>query len=137
MWFKLQHTADAVIVRIGHEIGVGPTAGDLLAQIGETQNVHLIINSSGGQVQTVLELYDAWKSKKVTVDIVGKCYSAAMILATAGSGWIRASNDASLMLHPPVNIVFGGAEEFRLEADFHEELATRICDIFTERTHQP
>ena len=125
------------MVRIDGEIGLtGATAAELLAAVGDSSEIFLTITSIGGDTKAALEIYDGLAGRNLNVDIIGQCYSAAAVIALAGSQ-IKMRRDALLMIHKAQLFVFGSAEFLDCGARLLRRLNARLHRLIALRTGQP
>jgi len=83
------------------------------------QDISLYINSPGGAVDDTLALYDTMRflSSEVATYCLGRAYSGAALLLTAGSVGKRfILPHAKVMIHQPFGGVTGQAEDIRIQA---------------------
>ena len=124
------------MVRIAGEIGLtGATAGELLAAVGDAAEVHISIDSIGGDSNAAFEIYDGLAGRNVTVEVVGNCFSAAVTIALAGSR-IRMRRDALLMIHAARLFVFGTPDVLECAARRLHRLNARLLALIGQRTEQ-
>lgn len=89
-----------------------------LQDLRDVDQIHVRINSYGGEVGEATTIYNLLKDHpaKVTTMCVGFACSAASVIFMAGDE--RLMNQASLlMIHPASSAVFGTADQMRKEAD--------------------
>lgn len=133
-WFHCRHNADVALVRVSGEILDG--AEELIQQIGDAPRVELRIDSPGGNSSAALAIYEAIQGREVSVEISGKCYSAAVTLAMAGAR-VKMAHDARMLLHRAVQHVVGDSDVLRSEAKRLDKINARIIAIVCARTRQP
>lgn len=126
-------------VNIYDEIGVwGVTASDFIADFGQWdtggRDVHVHINSPGGDVYDGLAIYHALKHSKarVVVHIDGLAASAASFIAMAGDQIIVGRN-ARMMIHDASTITYGNAQDHVDTAEWLNEESDNIADIYAQR----
>jgi ATP-dependent protease ClpP protease subunit len=125
------------LIRIAGEIGLtGATAGELLAAVGDAAEVSITISSIGGDSNAALEIHDGLAGRNVEVEIVGNSFSAAVIIALAGSR-IRMRRDALLMIHSARLFVFDTPEGLECAARRLRRVNARLLDLIGQRTEQP
>jgi ATP-dependent Clp protease protease subunit len=84
------------------------------------QDIHFYINSPGGAVDDTLAVYDTMRflSSAVSTYCIGRAYSGAAVLLTAGARGKRfALPHAKVMIHQPYGGVTGQAEDIRIQAE--------------------
>ena len=84
------------------------------------QDIHFYINSPGGAVDDTLAVYDTMRflSSPVSTYCIGRAYSGAAVLLTAGARGKRfALPHAKVMIHQPYGGVTGQAEDIRIQAE--------------------
>lgn len=110
---------------------------DELEQIGDVDEIHVRINSPGGDVFMGLGIYNALKNHPARI--------VAFIDGLAGStaGWIPMAADqihiaenAFLMIHRVSAMAFGTPDELRNTADSAEQVEGSIVGMFASRTGQ-
>lgn len=140
-WFST-HRAGPDTVHLflsGNDIGVFSDDNELARlkdELGDAQDVELLIDSPGGDTTTALGVYDLLKGRNVTTTIAGQCWSAAVIIMAA-SKRVRMQREASIMIHAPSDAVFGDAAFLAQRARGLEKLTGKIADIICKRTGQP
>ncbi|HUA69390.1 MAG TPA: ATP-dependent Clp protease proteolytic subunit [Candidatus Saccharimonadales bacterium] len=125
-WFSLETEGDFARLRIFGEIGIyGSRVEDCIGQLGNAERVEVVINSIGGDCDAAFRLADALRQRKVTAEIHGSCFSAAVIVALAADT-IRIEASARMMIHPVRQFVFGDSEEVLCAAVNAERYRTRL-----------
>ncbi len=84
------------------------------------QEINFYINSPGGSVDDTLALYDTMKflSSPVATYCIGRAYSGAAVLVTAGTKGKRfILPHAKVMIHQPYGGITGQAEDIRIQAE--------------------
>lgn len=125
-------------VYIYDEIGMwGVTAAGFMAAFSPYAGpgeVHVHINSPGGDVYDGLAIYHALKyaAATITVHIDGLAASAASFIAMAGNQVVIGRN-ARMMIHDASTIVYGNAQDMRETADWLDEESDNIADIYAQR----
>jgi ATP-dependent Clp endopeptidase proteolytic subunit ClpP len=109
---------------------------DELKAAGSKTPVDLHINSPGGSVFAGLAIYNAIKRHqgKVSVYIDGLAASIASVVAMAGDTVIIPEN-ALMMIHDPLALAMGSAEELRKVADSLDKAKTGIISAYRSRTN--
>lgn len=105
------------------------------------QEINFYINSPGGAVDDTLAIYDTMRflSSPVSTYCIGRAYSGAAVLLTAGARGKRyILPHAKVMIHQPYGGVTGQAEDIRIQAEqiikSKQEL-NRILAMHTGRTY--
>lgn len=91
---------------------------DFLDQLENVSKINVHINSGGGSVFGGIAIYNILLRYKaeITVYVEGIAASIASVIAMAGDRIIIPSN-AQMMIHKPLSIAWGNADEMRKEAD--------------------
>lgn len=141
-WYEVKASADGAqsVMSIYDEIGMwGVTAKDFINSLGQVASdaLTLEINSPGGSVFDALAIYNALRSsgKDITVKIMGIAASAASFIAMAGKKIVMPEN-AFMMVHNPMNGVFGNASDMREMADALDKVGNSLVGIYVARTGQ-
>lgn len=116
--FNVASTGDATEIELYDEIGMwGVNAKDFRAQLRNSGDVVLKINSPGGDVFDGIAMYNDLISHKgnVRVEITGIAASIASIIAMGGKEIAIASN-AMMMIHNSWTIAVGNASDFEEQA---------------------
>lgn len=97
-------------------------------------DVHVHINSPGGDVYDGLAIYHTLKhsTANVIVHVDGLAASAASFIAMAGNEVIMGRN-SRMMIHDASTIVYGNAADMRETADWLDEESDNIADIYAQR----
>ena len=123
-------------VSIFDDIGIfGATADDLIAQIGNAQKLSLTINSRGGDSRTAWKVFDALADRQVECDIIGACYSSAIIIAQSAAR-IRVEQSARLMVHPARTWILADEIELFEAAKTMRATNGRLRELFALKTGQ-
>lgn len=142
-WYSIQAKADqkTADISIYDEIGYwGVTAkqfiGDLKALDATT--IKLAINSPGGAVFDALAIYNALRQHPAAVEvtIMGVAASAASVIAMAGDTIVMPEN-AFMMIHNPLNLAYGNADDLREMADVLDKIGASLIGIYAKRTGMP
>lgn len=106
--------------------------------LGDLTRINLRINSNGGSVFDGISIYNYLKSHKarIEVDIDGLAASIASVVAMSGDE-VRIAESAWMMIHEPAGFLFGGAAEFRKEADLLDGLRDTSIDIYMQKASVP
>lgn len=138
-WYSIRNVAaqPAAEIDIFDEIGVwGVTVKDFaasLAAVPQDRDILLRINSPGGSVFDGFAIFDLLKSRNVTARVVGVAASMATVIMLAARR-IEAAENAVLMIHNPVGLSFGDAEQMRSDADLIDKLKGRLVAVYAKKT---
>lgn len=142
-WYSIKAKADQKTAEISiyDEIGYwGVTAkqfiGDLKAL--DATAIKLAINSPGGSVFDALAIYNALRQHPAAVEvtIMGVAASAASVIAMAGDTIVMPEN-AFMMIHNPLNMAYGNADDLREMADVLDKIGASLIGIYAKRTGLP
>lgn len=99
------------------------------------KNITVWIDSYGGSVFAATGIYNALKEHKgkITVKIDGKAMSAATLIAMAGDE-ILMSPSAIFMIHNPLLMATGYANDLRKAADILDEVKEAIINAYELKT---
>lgn len=102
---------------------------------GGLKTLDVRINSMGGSVFEGITIYNLLRSHKATVNvwIDGMAASIASVIAMAGDEIIMAHN-AWMMIHDPVGLVMGSADDMRGVADQLEGIKGSLVDTYQAKT---
>lgn len=105
---------------------------DALLESNDELNVR--IHSPGGYLMEGLVVYNRLKyaNKPVNIHIDGMAASMASVIALAGDKVTMPSN-AWLMIHKPINSVYGNSDDMRKMADTLDGFESDITNIYMER----
>jgi ATP-dependent Clp protease, protease subunit len=108
---------------------------DQIAKLKNFKNINLYINSPGGGVFAGMTIYNVVNrmSAEVTAYIDGLAASIASVVAMAADKIIMPKN-ALMMIHNPMGIVMGYAEDMRKEADLLDRVKSSIMSTYKDRT---
>jgi len=109
-----------------------------MKKIKNADNLHVYINSPGGNVFDGVSIYNQIKrhNAPVRVEIDGLAASVASLIAMAGDEIFMAEN-AMMMIHKPWGGVFGTADEMRQYADTLDKVQDTLLDTYVKRSGQP
>lgn len=113
----------------------GKSVVDQLAQLPETAEIEIHVNSVGGDVAEGLAIYNGlkkWKGKKKAY-IDGYALSAASFVALAADEVISPASSI-WMVHNPATLMFGDAAQMRAAAEMLDTHRDAVLTIYTERT---
>lgn len=107
---------------------------NLMRNVKEDEEIHLEINSYGGDVFLGIDLMNTLRGHagKVTVVITGIAASAASIIAM-GADTIRMYSNTQLMIHNAWTYAAGNAKELRKVADDLESIGESVLASYTHR----
>ena len=116
-------------------INRGMTANRIIEQITQSgaEDITLRINSDGGEVFESIALYNYLKDKNVHVIVDGIAASGASIIAMSGKT-ITMMQGSMMMIHNPLSLAIGYAEDLRAEADILDKISDSIAGIYASRT---
>lgn len=140
-WFsiKAQANADAPAeISIHDAIGSWYiNAQDFLAQLKNitAKDITLTINSPGGSVFDGIAIYNGLRahSANITVRVLGVAASIASVIAMAGDKIIMPEN-TFMMVHSPLNALYGNAGEMRDMADLLDKVESSLLATYAART---
>ncbi|MGO8691641.1 MAG: head maturation protease, ClpP-related [Thermoguttaceae bacterium] len=107
---------------------------DLKAQ-GDVGEIHLHLNSPGGEVFDGLAIYNTLRDHpaKVVVHVDGMALSMASVIAMAGDE-IEIADNAFMMIHNPMNLAMGDADDMRHMADLLDKVKEQLVNTYVQRT---
>lgn len=138
-WFAIKNLADDTAeVRVYDEIGgYGVSAKQFCEQFNalKAAKINLRINSYGGEVHDAAAMCTAIREHpaEVTAHVDGLAASAASVVAAACDA-CHIGKSAFMMIHNPISLAYGNAEEMRKQADVLDKLANSIADVYCEKT---
>ena len=138
-WYDIRAQAGGAEIIIYDEIGYwGITAKDFhdeLEALGPVAEITVRINSPGGGVFTGLTIHNMLKrhAARVTVYVDGMAASIASVIAMAGDKIIMPENTL-MMIHDPIGIVLGTAEDMKEEAELLEKIKTSLVSAYRNKT---
>ena len=103
------------------------------------QEIQFYINSPGGAVDDTLALYDTMRflSSEIATYCIGRAYSGAAVLLTAGTKGRRfILPHAKVMIHQPYGGVTGQAEDIRIQAEQIIKSKRALNEIIASHTGQ-
>ena len=108
---------------------------DQVAKLKNMKNINLYINSPGGGVFAGMTIYNIINrlTADVTAYIDGLAASIASVVAMAADKIIMPKN-ALMMIHNPVGIAMGYADDLRKEADLLDRVKISIMSTYKDRT---
>ena len=139
-WYDVKAAAAGkpATISIFDDIGMwGITAKDFIASFRQiTENdVVLELNTPGGSVFDALAMFNAMKTsgKNITVRVMGIAASAGSYLAMVGNKIIMPEN-TFMMVHNPLNAIYGNAAEMREMADVLDKIGNSLTATYVART---
>src|SRR6266542_852369 len=140
-WYQFKNRVNGEIeISIMEEIGGWGVSAkqfrDDLKHLGETEPIHLHINSDGGDIFAGNEIYNALLEHKgkVRVSVGALAASMASVVAMAGDE-ISIAENGMLMVHDPWSMMAGDSEEFRKTADTLDDLKAGIVKAYQRQTN--
>ncbi len=114
------------------------TFKDDLDALGDIEELHVFINSGGGDVFAGQAIHSMLKrhKAKVVVHIDGLAASIASVIAMAGDV-VRMPRNAMMMVHNPWTIAMGNAADFRKLADDLDRIGESLVAAYEEKTGLP
>jgi len=141
-WYDIKAAANnkPAVISIYDEIGMwGITAKEFIADLNaiKDQTIELHINTPGGSVFDGLAMFNALKNsgKDITVRVMGIAASMGSYLAMVGSKIVMAEN-TFLMVHSPLNGLYGNAADMREMADVLDKIGATLASTYVARTGQ-
>ncbi|GJM18433.1 MAG: ATP-dependent Clp protease proteolytic subunit 1 [Phycisphaeraceae bacterium] len=110
-----------------------------LENLRRGQEINFYINSPGGAVDDTLALYDTMRflSSPVSTYCIGRAYSGAAVLLTAGTKGKRyILPHAKVMIHQPYGGVTGQTEDIRIQAEQIIKSKRQLNEIIAECSGQ-
>lgn len=108
-----------------------------LENLKEGQDIHFYINSPGGVVDDTLAIYDtmSFLSSKVATYCIGRAYSGAAVLLSAGvKGKRFILPHAKVMIHQPFGGVYGQSSDIQIQATQIIKDKKMLSQIISEHT---
>ena len=99
----------------------------------QTENIHVLIDSIGGDLDEGLSIYNYLKNldRDVTTECLNNCASAASIIFLAGENRIAG---CPIMIHNPWTQAQGDSEELHAIAEFLREKEDQLETIYASHT---
>ena len=136
-FYEINNKKTVTEIYLYDEIGwYGVEAETFIKDLKAIKNdVILRINSPGGRVFDGMAIYNAVKDFKhgITTIIDGLAASAASYIALAGDT-VKMAEGAFLMIHNPMSLVFGSAEDMRKEAELLDKVRDQIAGIYQRQS---
>jgi ATP-dependent Clp protease protease subunit len=104
------------------------------------REIHMYINSPGGQIYAGLAIYDTMRmlTNKISTVAVGVTASFGTVLLAAGTkGQRYALPHATIHMHQPLGGTQGQATDIEIQAKEILRLKTRLNEIISDSTGQP
>ena len=140
-----ERLAEERIVFLWGEINPG-TSGGLIMRLlelqakGRDRDIHLYINSPGGDVDDTLAIYDTMQFLEcdVATYCIGQAASgAALVLAAGTKGKRYALPHSKIMIHQPWGGVTGQAADIQIQAEEILKAKRLLNEIFAHHTGRP
>src|SRR5207249_3249224 len=118
--------------------GFGITAKQFredLQHLGESESLHVHLNSDGGDIIQGLEIYNTLLEHKgnVRVSVGALAASIASVIAMAGDQ-ISIADNGFLMIHDPWTALIGDSDELRKAADTMDKMKASIVKAYQRQT---
>lgn len=99
-------------------------------------DIHIFLNSGGGDVFEGIEIYNYLKNlnNKVTVEITALAASAASIIAMAADN-IIIDLGANIMIHEASTLAYGNKSDIKKTLNALESIDKSLIDIYVDRTN--
>ena len=114
-----------------------------LGAVNNMQDLHIHVNSKGGDVHHGMSMRNAlkaWKNKtgrKVTTIIDGIAASTASWAFPTASDEVKAYKGSQVFVHEAMALAAGSAENFRDTADILDKTSMQIADMYAEKSGKP
>jgi len=141
-WYRITNSMDAggeptASVHIYGDIGSwGITAASFVEELKavDAAEIHLFVNSPGGEVFDGLAIHNALRSHRarVMVQVDSLAASIASVIAMAGDRIVM-SPHSQMMIHDAQGVSCGNPEELREYADFLDRQSDNIAAVYAER----
>ena len=107
-----------------------------IRDIPAENELEIYLNSTGGNVDTALSVYELIKDHKgqVTIRISGVAMSAATIISSAPNAKVIMPKGSLMMIHKVSTGMSGNADEFRKIAETLEVYENNVLEIYAEKT---
>ncbi len=136
-WYAIRNASDQETeVSIFDFIGLyGVTASEFVGALREMQDVHLRLNSPGGDVFDGIAIYNSLRDHqgRVRVTVDGIAASAASLIAMAGET-VTMNQGAMMMIHDAWALTVGDAEDHLQMADTLNRVSGELAGIYAQRT---
>jgi ATP-dependent Clp protease, protease subunit len=135
--------ADACEIAIYQDVdsidGFGPQMlRDALAVAGPVAEIHVRLNSQGGNVVDGLAIYNILRqhpARKI-VHVDGMALSIASLVMCAGDE-IEVAENSWVMIHNPHNTAAGTPDDLREMADLLDKMRGQIASVYQKRSGKP
>ncbi|OOY22496.1 hypothetical protein BMI91_19635 [Thioclava sediminum] len=142
-WYevKMLGSGDAVVEIFGvigdWEVDPQSLVSELKALDGPGKTVTIRCDSPGGSVPAGVLLMTAIGQMEATVvmEIWGSCYSMASAIAMACDE-VKIARDASMMIHNPMGVAIGTADEVRATAQQLDNIRDQMLDRYAARAEK-
>jgi ATP-dependent protease ClpP protease subunit len=135
-WYRVSNFNGVCHVYIFGEINFGPHWNKLGDDIADAKDIHLTVNSLGGDSIFALNFYDAYAGRVSETRIIARCHSAALTIALTGRKIVM-RRDAKIMLHAPHSFCYASASTMESKARQLANATKRIFDILKLKTELP
>lgn len=139
-WYQIKnHVNGETEITIMEDIGFfGITAKDFkrdIAALGESEPLHVHINSDGGEMMEGNEIYNILLAHKgkVRVSIGAIAASMASVIAMAGDE-VSIADNGFFMIHNPWTIAMGDAEDLEKSVEILNNLKDTIIKAYSRHT---
>ena len=94
------------------------------------------INSIGGDVVEGYAIHDFLRSlnKKITTNIIGKCYSIATVISLAGDKRMMSENSEFMIHNPWMDAGYGDATHYKKVSDQLEKEEGKLAKFYSTKT---
>ena len=138
--FDVRAAAETTEIDLYDEIGYfGVDAREFKERLRDADDVHLRINSPGGDVFDGITMYNDLVSHQgqVTIEVVGMAASAASLIAMAADeGRLLMADNAFLMVHNAWTVVGGDRHMMNDAADTLGKIDNALNGVYKARTGQ-
>jgi ATP-dependent Clp protease protease subunit len=133
------------IVFLGEEVN-STSASIVVAQLlfleaeDPNKDIHMYINSPGGEITSGMAIYDTMHYIKCDVSTICIGMAASMgafLLAGGAKGKRMALPNAEIMIHQPLGGTQGQAEDIRIQADHILKIREKLNRMISENTGRP
>jgi len=126
-------------IYIQDEIGVQTTLKSVQDQYStqrDAKEVMVYINSIGGDVVEGYAIHDFLRSlnKKITTNIIGKCYSIATVISLAGDKRMMSENSEFMIHNPWMDAGYGDATHYKKVSDQLEKEEGKLAKFYSTKT---
>lgn len=108
---------------------------NFMKNLSQDDTAIIPVNSYGGQVMEGLAIHNVIKGSKAKTEahIVGYAMSMGTIIALAADEVVMPEN-GYFMIHEPSKLTWGDSDTHEHAANFLENVADDLCDIYVKRT---